>query len=755
MKSAAQSRPNPAPLALSDRSVPSPSSFWNANFKVMKIKIFTLFVSLLLLPLAGLAKPTRVPSFGPNGTHWPDLIPTPFMYDDTVSNIVQVPCTWAAIKTAIQAVTTNQANSGTLILVAPGTLVGNGNGSGATPVLEDIGSAAWGQRVTVAPRDGYGSVKWSGGVRFLRVFGVCFAGFESIGESGVKLQGCRRSALAWIKCTGHFGVYGTSGIVTEGVELVEVVQPNYYVSNSDSADIFAGGGNIDGWRFDGCYHAPRFYEVPYTGGKPHTDTFQFAAASGGSYSNMTLRDGTYFSSNNCSIQTGNVDGLNLDHTYVVSGSASLSRYPHLPGSATEGTSNAMNGSGKNFTAKDSVIIGGMAINTTDAPRPWTSVQNTRVNKTYGSSNQPLAGSWTVDASLNENNSGMPSIPTDSYLNTIWDNPGATTDVSRPVFIPAAGTFGGPQQVTMTCSTANATIYYTLNGTTPTTASSRYTGPITVSATTTVRAFATASGLDASPVEDGEFRIVNQVSKPVISPAGGLFSSPQQVTLSTSSSGAALRYTLDGSTPTATSPLYSGPITISASSTLKVAGFKSGSDVSEVAIATFGIGQSYEGSEAWANVIIPTQTGRFTMRWNSIPNGTAIDGVTGLAFADAEKYDDLACIVRFASTGVIDVRNGGAYQAMVAMPYTSGVMYLFELDVDLVTKKYSVTVTPNGSTPVQLAKDYSFRTQQATVSSLNYLALVTLTGGSHLVSDVSFGTSAPPSQPQGLRVITSP
>lgn len=721
----------------------------------MRVKILAILSALLLLPPAASAKPTRIPSFGPNGTHWPELIPTPFMYDDTVANIVQVPCSWAAIRTALQAVTTNQANSGTLILVAPGTLTGNGNGSGDTPVLENLGSAAWGQRVTIAPRDGYGSVKWKDGVRFLRVFGVCFAGFESIGISGVKLQGCRRSALAWIKCTGHFGVYGTSGIVTEGVEIVEVVQPNYYVSNSDSADIFAGGGNIDGWRFDGCYHAPRFYEYPYTGGKPHTDTFQFAAASGGDYSNMTLRDGAYFSSNNCAIQTGNLDGLNLINTYVVSGSASLSRYPHLPGSATEGTSNALNGSGKNFTAKDSVIIGGMAINTTDSSRPWTSVQNTRVNKTYGSSNQPLSGSWTVDASLNENNSGMPPIPTDSFLNSIWADPGATTDVSRPVFIPAPGTFGEPQQVTMTCSTANSTIYYTLDGTTPTTASTRYTAPVTISATSTLRAFATASGLDASQVETGEYRIVNQVSKPVISPAGGLFNGPQQVTITTSTSGASLRYTLDGTTPSASSALYAGPLTISTSTTLKVIGFKSGSDSSEVAEATFGIGESYTGSEAWTNVTIPTQTGSFRVSWNSIPSANPIDGVTGLSFGDAEKYDDLACIVRFSPAGVIDVRNGGSYQALASLPYSPGVSYRFELDVNLSTKKYSVTVTPIGGAPVQLAKDYAFRTQQATVSTLDHLALVTLSGGSHLVSDVSFGSSVPLSQPRGLRVVTSP
>jgi hypothetical protein len=722
--------------------------------KIMKTKA-RLFILALLLPLAALAKPTRVPSYGANGTHWPELIPTPFMYDETVSNIVQVPCTWAAIRTAIQAVTPNQANSGTLILVAPGTLQGNGNGSGAEPVLENIGSAAWGQRVTVAPRDGYGTVKWSGGVRFLKVFGVCFAGFESNPDSGVKFQGCRRSALAWIKCTGHFGVYGTSGIVTEGVEIVEVVQPNFFISNSDSADIFAGGGNIEGWRFDGCYHAPRFYQVPYTGGKPHTDTFQFAAASGGSYGSMTLRDGAYFSSNNCSIQTGNVNGLSLDHCYVVSGPASLSRYPHVPGGATEGTSNAFNGSGKNFEARNSVFIGGMAINTTDASRPWSFVQNTRVNKTYGSSNQPLSGAWTVDPSLNETNSGMPPVPTDSYLNGIWANPGATTSVSRPVFIPPGGTYGSPQLVTLTCSTGGATIYYTTDGSTPTRSSARYTGPVTVSATATLQAFATASGLDDSTVGVEDYRIVNQVATPVISPAGGLFSTAQTVTLSTPTPGATLRYTLDGSTPTSSSTPYGGPLLISSSGILRVAGFKAGSEVSPVASATFGIGQTYVGSEAWSNITIPTQTDRFTVSWTAIPDGNAIDGVTGLSLGDADKYDDLACIVRFAPGGVIDVRNGGAYAALVPLNYTAGTVYRFELDVNLATKKYSVKVTPNGSAPVVLAENFSFRTQQAAVGSLNHLALVSLSGGSHMVSDIVLGSTAAPSAPQGLRVVGNP
>jgi hypothetical protein len=706
------------------------------------------------MPFTALAKPERVASFGPNGTHWPEKIPTPFMYDNTVANIVEVPCTWTAIKNAIQAVSNAQANSGTLILVAPGELTGNGSSSGAVPVLESIGSVAWGQRVTVAPRDGYGSVKWKNGVRFLKVYGVCFAGFESIGTSGVKMQGCRRSALAWIKCTGHLGVYGTDGFVTEGIELAEVVQPDHYVVSDDSANFYTGGGGYTEFTLDGCYHAPRFFEYPYTGGKPHTDTVQFASTGGGDYTNVTLRDTAVFSANNCSIQTGNLDGMFLENCYVVSGEVSLSRYPHLPGGATEGTNNAFNGSGKNFRAVDSMFYGGMALNNRDSSAPWAQVTNTLVNKAYGDLNQPQSGAWTVVGGTSLYLSSMPLYPTDSRLDDIWKNPGATTSVSRPVMIPPAGTYNAPQQVTMTCSTANSAIYYTLDGSTPTTSSTRYTGPVTVSSNLTIRAFATASGLDASGVQISEYRIVNQVSTPVISPNGGLFSSATPVTLTTPTPGAAIYFTLDGSTPTASSTLYTGALTVSSSSTLKAIGVKAGAENSPVASASFAIGDSYIGSEAWANVTLPNQTGSFTISWNSIPDGNNIDGVTGVGPVSVDGYEDLACIVRFWTTGFIEARNGSSYQAVTPLAYTAGVSYRFELNINVATRKYSVTVTPAGGSPVTIATDYSFRTEQAAATFINHLALVSLKG-SHIVSDVTLGATPAPAAPTGLRVTSNP
>ena len=79
-----------------------------------------------------------------------------------------------------------------------------------------------------------------------------------------------------------------------------------------------------------------------------------------------------------------------------------------------------------------------------------------------------------------------------------------------------------------------------------------------------------------------------VATPTISPAGGSFTDPVVVTLTSATPGALLYYTLDGSTPTAASAPYSAPITLSTSATLKVRGSLAGYNDSPVASASFTI-----------------------------------------------------------------------------------------------------------------------------------------------------------------------
>lgn len=79
------------------------------------------------------------------------------------------------------------------------------------------------------------------------------------------------------------------------------------------------------------------------------------------------------------------------------------------------------------------------------------------------------------------------------------------------------------------------------------------------------------------------------SGPLVSPSAGTYRTAQAVTLSTSTPGGSIRYTLDGTTPTSTTgTLFTGPITIGTTATLKAIAFASGHTSSTVTAATYTI-----------------------------------------------------------------------------------------------------------------------------------------------------------------------
>jgi hypothetical protein len=79
--------------------------------------------------------------------------------------------------------------------------------------------------------------------------------------------------------------------------------------------------------------------------------------------------------------------------------------------------------------------------------------------------------------------------------------------ATPIFAPGGGTYTSAQTVTLTDSTPGATIfYYTTNGTAPTTSSTIYSAPITVSSSETLQAITTASGYSSSAVANAVYTI---------------------------------------------------------------------------------------------------------------------------------------------------------------------------------------------------------------------------------------------------------
>lgn len=147
------------------------------------------------------------------------------------------------------------------------------------------------------------------------------------------------------------------------------------------------------------------------------------------------------------------------------------------------------------------------------------------------------------------------------LQALWSN---MQRVATPTFSLNGGDYTSTQSVSLSCTTPNATIYYTIDGSIPSNlTSTAYTVPIEVSATTTITAIAyppASVSLAASEVVSETYTIgtppVESVATPTFSPATGTFTSAQSVTLSCATAGATIRYTTNGNDPTESSPVYS-------------------------------------------------------------------------------------------------------------------------------------------------------------------------------------------------------
>ena len=169
------------------------------------------------------------------------------------------------------------------------------------------------------------------------------------------------------------------------------------------------------------------------------------------------------------------------------------------------------------------------------------------------------------------------------------NETVTTPAPAPVFSVSPGIFTTVQTVTISDAAPNNAIYYTTDGTAPTTSSTRYSGPITVSSSQTLSAIATATGYTASPVTTAAYVIqFVPVASPVFSPTPGTYTSAQTLSISDATPGAAIYYTTDGTPPTSASSLYSGPLKISSSQTVAAVAIAPGHSPSGVTTAQFTI-----------------------------------------------------------------------------------------------------------------------------------------------------------------------
>ena len=164
---------------------------------------------------------------------------------------------------------------------------------------------------------------------------------------------------------------------------------------------------------------------------------------------------------------------------------------------------------------------------------------------------------------------------------------AIMPLTTPVINPTSGKVEKGTEVTITCATEGATIYYTTNGEEPTTTSAVYSAPIVVSEEMTIKAFAVKNGYINSAVATASYTI-KETKTPTFSIEDDEIVAGTTVTIACTTEGATIYYTTDGTEPTTASAVYSAPIVVNEEMTIKAFAVKDGYINSAVATVSYTI-----------------------------------------------------------------------------------------------------------------------------------------------------------------------
>lgn len=171
----------------------------------------------------------------------------------------------------------------------------------------------------------------------------------------------------------------------------------------------------------------------------------------------------------------------------------------------------------------------------------------------------------------------------------------SVQVATPVISPASGKVTSAQYVTFTEATPGATIYYQASGIFNTNGYVQYTAPIPLegSGTLAIQAYATESGYQQSGNVSATYTMnfTSVAATPILSLPSGPYGGAQTVSITDASPGAQIYYTTNGTYPSPSSALYSGPITVSSTEVLVAVAFAPGYLASGFASAQYEIGSS--------------------------------------------------------------------------------------------------------------------------------------------------------------------
>lgn len=207
----------------------------------------------------------------------------------------------------------------------------------------------------------------------------------------------------------------------------------------------------------------------------------------------------------------------------------------------------------------------------------------------------------------------------------------TTCPAKPNFSPLGGSFFSPQSVSLSTNVSGGVIHYTLDGSAPNALSPVYSGAaINVTKAATINAITVIPSGEESAMASQTY-VINStpgtLNPPAFSHVSGTYGTIIRVSLAGDKEGAYVHYTLDGSTPTVDSPVYSTPIEVKIdttktpavnTTTIKAIAVKTGWTTSAVNSATYTI------------------TNNTSSSWNGLTSFNVVNGTKG-KYTDSQVY----------------------------------------------------------------------------------------------------------------------
>jgi hypothetical protein len=243
-------------------------------------------------------------------------------------------------------------------------------------------------------------------------------------------------------------------------------------------------------------------------------------------------------------------------------------------------------------------------------------------------------------------------------------------------------------VALVTSTEGAEIYYTTDGSSPDSTKTKYSAPISITTAVTIKAIAVKAGLTDSEILTALYSISapGAAARPSANPGAGEVAAGTTVALVTSTEGADIYYTIDGSSPDSTKTKYSAPISITTAVTIKAIAVKSGLTDSAVLEAAYTIVESPP-----ADITPPAEVTGLS----GIPG----DGAVSLSWTDPADADLASLEITWSPDGTAPqtvAKGAGTY---AASGLTNGTAYTFTVKAVDATGNSSAGVTSAALTPL--------------------------------------------------------